>query len=139
MSLVRLIYASQLTEHFKNEDIEDIFNRSRRNNERNGVTGTLFFNRKYALQYLEGTLESVNQTYNRICADKRHSELMLMLLEDILHRDFSQWDLGFVPESSVTSDILYKYSSSRTFEPQTLTGKACLGFVLEIRNAVPIQ
>jgi hypothetical protein len=78
MYLVSLIYASIPEEGFSKEDIEDILTKSKKNNERDDITGMLCFNHNYFLQCLEGSRESVNRTYSRICNDNRHKEMVIL-------------------------------------------------------------
>lgn len=47
MELVRLVYASQISDEFNETDIVNILETARSNNLKNGVTGLLCFNRKY--------------------------------------------------------------------------------------------
>lgn len=60
MFLVRLVYASQISDHFSADDIESILKKARKNNKKLNVTGLLCFNRKYFLQCLEGSRTNVN-------------------------------------------------------------------------------
>jgi len=75
MYLVRLIYASQVTDRVTQEDIQQIVEAAKRNNSRAELTGLLCFNRKYFLQVLEGSRTKVNAAYQHIKKDPRHNNL----------------------------------------------------------------
>lgn len=122
MRLISLIYASKISAGFNPKHMEDILEAARKKNEANGITGILFFNRKYFLQCLEGTQEKVNETYNDIVKDERHSKLVILHYQDISTRVFSDWHMGYVPESRLTAPILLKHSGSSTFNPYEISG-----------------
>lgn len=133
MNLVSLIYTSQMT---VNTDFMDILEVSRENNESAGITGVLLFCNNYVLQCLEGARESVNETYGRILRDRRHRNSMLVDYRVISVRSFSNWSMGYVPESSVTRSVLLKYAVSQDFEPRLLSGESCLGMLTELSREV---
>lgn len=133
MNLVSLIYTSQMT---VNTDFMDILEVSRENNESAGITGVLLFCNNNVLQCLEGASESVNETYGRILRDRRHRNSMLVDYRVISVRSFSNWSMGYVPESSVTRSVLLKYAVSQDFEPRLLSGESCLGMLTELSREV---
>lgn len=133
MFLVSLIYTSEMTGSM---DFMDILEVSRANNERDGITGVLFFCNNNVVQCLEGSRETVNKTYARIVQDKRHQNPLLIDYRMLTTRLFSNWSMGYVPESSVTQPTLLKYSVSQDFEPRLLSGESCLGMLTELTHKV---
>ena len=133
MFLVSLIYTSEMTGSM---DFMDILEVSRANNERDGITGVLFFCNNNVVQCLEGSRETVNKTYARIVQDKRHQNPLLIDYRVLTTRLFSNWSMGYVPESSVTQPTLLKYSVSQDFEPRLLSGESCLGMLTELTHKV---
>ena len=133
MNLVGLTYTSQMT---VNTDFMDILEVSREKNESVGITGVLLFCNSNVVQCLEGARESVNKTYASIVRDKRHQNPLLVDYRVISARLFSNWSMGYVPESSVTRSTLLKYSVSQNFEPRLLSGESCLGLLAELSREV---
>lgn len=133
MSLVSLIYTSEMT---GNMDFMDILEVSRARNERDSITGVLLFCNNNVVQCLEGSREAVNKTYARIVRDRRHQNTLLLDYREISTRMFAKWSMGYVPESSVTQPTLLKYSVSQDFEPRLLSGESCLGMLTELTQKV---
>jgi hypothetical protein len=133
MFLVSLIYTSEITVSM---DFMDILEVSRARNEKDGITGVLFFCNNNVVQCLEGSREAVNKTYARIVQDKRHQNLLLLDYRMLSTRLFSGWSMGYVPESSVIQPTLLKYSVSRDFEPRLLSGESCLRMLTELTEKI---
>ena len=133
MFLTSLIYTSEMT---VSTDFMDILEVSREKNEKNGITGVLLFCNNNVVQCLEGGREAVNETYARIARDIRHQNPLLTDYRDISMRSFSNWTMGYLPESYVTRSILLKYSKSQDFEPRLLRGESCLKMLLELAQGV---
>ena len=133
MFLVSLIYTSEMTGSM---DFMDILEVSRARNEREGITGVLLFCNNNVVQCLEGSRETVNNTYARIVQDKRHQNPLLVDYRILSTRLFSEWSMGYVPESSVTQPTLLKYSVSQDFEPRLLSGESCLRMLAELTRKV---
>lgn len=133
MFLVSLIYTSEMTGSM---DFMDILEVSRARNERDGITGVLLFCNNNVVQCLEGSRETVNNTYARIVQDKRHQNPLLVDYRILSTRLFSEWSMGYVPESSITQPTLLKYSVSQDFEPRLLSGESCLRMLAELTRKV---
>lgn len=76
--------------------IEDILAVSRANNARCGVTGALIYNDGVFGQVLEGPVEAVEETFERIQLDDRHGGVTLLDIAPIAARRFAVWSMGFV-------------------------------------------
>ena len=133
MFLVSLIYTSEMTGSM---DFMDILEVSRARNEKDSITGILLFCNNNVVQCLEGSREAVNKTYARIVQDKRHQNPLLVDYRILSTRLFSEWSMGYVPESSVTQPTLLKYSVSQDFEPRLLSGESCLRMLAELTRKV---
>lgn len=133
MFLVRLVYVSQVTVQFRPEEIEKILNTSRRNNAAVNVTGALFFSRKYFLQCLEGPRTAVNETYNKILNDPRHENALLLQYQEIDRREFSEWSMAYLPESSKLAPLIKTYSRSELLEPYSMSGESCNQLLIALR------
>ncbi len=90
-----LIYLSLANGDLSEKDLVDILETSRRNNQRDGITGMLLYRKRRFMQLLEGPKEAVLATYERIAADPRHREATKLLEGDSAERDFAEWSMGF--------------------------------------------
>jgi len=137
MFLVRLVYTSTISKDFSSTDIEKIIETARENNGKNSVTGMLCFNRKYFLQCLEGSRRKVNQTYHHILNDPRHSDIVMLDYKEIVSREFNEWSMGYMPESSLTGPINMKFSGTPDFGPYEMSGESAHKMMLELKDTVP--
>lgn len=135
MFLVRLIYASRISDVFKIEDVKDIVAKAIKRNAQNDITGLLCFNRNYFLQCIEGEREVVNKTFSKICADTRHEKVTMLSYEEITEREFTDWAMEYVPESQVSMALTRKYSASCIFNPFEMSGPSSHMFIKAIRGA----
>jgi hypothetical protein len=68
-----------------------ILSAARRNNPRDGVTGALICRHDVYLQLIEGPEDAIDALYARILADDRHTNVELLLSEDMGERLFPAW------------------------------------------------
>lgn len=80
--------------------IEQILDASRRQNTEAGVTGALMFNEGCFAQVLEGELEAVEETFERIQMDERHDRVAILTFEKAQERVFSDWSMGWAGNDS---------------------------------------
>ena len=92
------------------------------NNIRNQLTGALICRSDLYLQYLDGPIESINETFKKIENDDRHVEIKV--LKEGMHADrlFPKWAMRDDPVRSwmwsreeVDTDALDKISASDAF------------------------
>jgi hypothetical protein len=109
MSLLQIIYASDLSDSYESE-LGTILNASVKNNEKNEVTGMLVYKNGRFLQVLEGEIENVLETYKRISKDPRHHNIVVLLKDEIESRDFQHWSMGFKKLQDSDLDNFPKYA-----------------------------
>ena len=134
MYLIRLIYASKISNSFNDRDIDNILSKSKKNNKIVNVTGALIYNNKYFLQCLEGSRIHVNKLYHSILLDKRHSDSSILNYEEISQRDFDQWQMGYVPSPKISGDLILKYSGERKLNPFSMSGESCYLLMKEMKD-----
>lgn len=137
MFLTRLVYTSTVSEDFSPTDIEEILVSARKNNSSACITGMLCFNRKYFLQCLEGSRANVNYIYYKILNDPRHSNILMLNYQEIDVREFSEWSMGYIPESSLTTPTNIKFSGSSEFNPYAISGASAYKMMLALKDFVP--
>jgi len=104
MSIYRIVYMSRNEVLGSAEEIEQsiagILETSRRNNRECDVGGVLMFNNGGFLQVLEGPLESVTKTFERVQCDSRHSDVVVLEAGEVAERAFADWAMAFVGTDS---------------------------------------
>lgn len=137
MFLVRLIYASTISEEFSTEDMDQILSAARTNNAKADVTGLLCFNRNYFLQCLEGGRSAVNKVYQSILNDSRHKDIVILNYNEVAKRDFTEWKMGYIPENQITDRVNMMYSRERRFNPYEMHGESAHQFLVELSKDLP--
>jgi hypothetical protein len=130
--LVRLMYASRAVPAVDQEELVAILKKSKANNPRAGVTGVLCFSEGIFMQVLEGGRAAVNQLYNRIAADARHSDVVLLHYEEIAERRFAGWSMGQVNMARLNPALLLKYSECAKLDPFAVSGKVSMALFDEL-------
>ena len=130
--LVRLMYASRAVPAIDQEELISILRQSKANNPTVGVTGVLCFSGGIFLQVLEGGRSAVNRLYNRIAADPRHTEVEVLLYEEIGERRFASWSMGQVNMGRLNPSLLLKYSATATLDPYSVSGSVSLALFEEL-------
>src|ERR1700753_800966 len=94
--LVRLIYVSrsQIPPSDLQETIRQILIKSISNNRKVDVTGQLLSRGGYFMQLLEGPAAGVRETYDRVAADPRHSDVGWIDVCQATERLFRDWNMS---------------------------------------------
>ncbi len=130
--LVRLMYASRVTDPGRPEDLLTILKQSRTHNPEDGITGLLCCSGTVFLQVLEGGRAAVNRLYHRIAADPRHHDLLLLSYEEIDERAYAGWSMGQVDLARLNPALLLKYSECATLDPYAVSGKVSLALFSDL-------
>lgn len=130
--LVRLMYASRAEPSINHDELLAILKKSKANNPGIGVTGVLCFSGGIFLQVLEGGRLPVNVLYNRIAADRRHHDVVLLSYSEINERRFSGWSMGQVNLHRVNPALLMKYSETSELDPYAVSGDVSMALFNEL-------
>lgn len=133
VSLFRLCYASTATEKCTSLQVGSILEASFRNNAELDITGALFFDNHYFLQFLEGSRGNVNYLYRKIAKDERHTNLQVLELKGVDSRYFAEWTMKYVQFPNVIAKIL-RETGLKEFNPYLLDGYAVHGMAEAFRN-----
>ena len=136
--LVRLMYACRAVPALAPEELLAILRKCRTDNPSLGVTGVLCHSEGIFLQLLEGGRSAVNQLYNRIAADPRHTQVELLSYEEIGERRFAGWAMGQVDMGRLNPALLLKYSESATLDPYALSGAVSMALFQELMATASI-
>ena len=130
--MVRCVYASRAATALTSATVEDILERSRVNNPANGITGILCYSGDVFIQVLEGGRDEVCELYNSIARDARHSNVRLLMFEEIRERKFCNWTMGHVDLSKVNPGLLLKYHEKAALNPFATSGQATMALLDEL-------
>jgi len=130
--LVRCLYASRVVGPLTQEVMDSVLEQSRRNNPRHGITGLLCVSEDTFIQVLEGGRDAVCELYNKIAADKRHTNVRLLVYEEIDERRFGHWNMGHVNVAKVNASLLLKYSEKAAVNPFGCSGRATMALLDEL-------
>nr|WP_316653560.1 BLUF domain-containing protein [uncultured Gellertiella sp.] len=103
-------------------EIDSILASARRNNPSRGITGALLFNAGCFAQILEGTLDAIEATFERIQQDERHGDVSLLALQPIAARSFPNWAMGFVGNRSSHAGDFARIGLSTGFDLAHMSG-----------------
>jgi hypothetical protein len=132
------MYASRAVPAIDQDELIAILRKSKANNPAVGVTGVLCFSEGIFLQVLEGGRSAVNQLYNRIASDARHSNVELLCYEEIGERMFAGWSMGQVNMSRLNPGLLLKYSEKATLDPYAVSGHVSMSLFQELMATASI-
>lgn len=130
--LVRLMYCSRTAGGVDPEELGHLLRQSRIDNAAAGITGMLCFSEGLFIQVLEGGRGPVNQLYQRILADPRHTDVVLLVYEEIAERRFAGWTMGQVNMARINTATLLKYSEKPALDPYAVSGKVTMALFEEM-------
>ncbi|GAA3995767.1 hypothetical protein GCM10022408_02910 [Hymenobacter fastidiosus] len=90
-----IVYQSCAVGHPTRADLRFLLQQSHANNSQLGITGLLLYGNDNFLQVLEGPAAPVQQLYDRIRADHRHTAIITLADGAIEERVFMDWSMGF--------------------------------------------
>jgi Sensors of blue-light using FAD len=136
MQIIRLIYASVARPDIGYEDLSQILKAASSHNISNGISGLLCYSNGAFLQVLEGKRPRVNELYNRIIMDRRHSKCEILSCEAIEVRSFIEWSMKMVRWEDAHAPhrraLVLRHAGSELFEPWTMSSGQAHGFLREL-------
>jgi hypothetical protein len=104
--LCQLVYRSRVARKVRFADVQAIAEAAALKNARAGISGLLLYTPTYFLQVLEGEVEAVESTYDRILGDPRHDEVNVVKKSEAMVRQFGQWSMRAVMLSPEATSVL---------------------------------
>lgn len=114
--LTTIIYRSHISDDFPVRTLPEMVDNASKINTTHGVTGILLFNGTHFFQLLEGPEAGIQAVYQRICADRRHHNVVELMRDYAPSRRFgnagmSLFDLREHDRSSLLQAVLDKGTS----------------------------
>ena len=114
--MYRIMYLSNATVRFSDEELEELLQKARENNSKKNVTGLLIMKGRTFLQCLEGNKEDVDEIFEKIKKDGRHDSIVELIEENEGSRYFPNWWMGYKNINhldAVTSNKLLDFSDEK--------------------------
>ena len=119
--LNQLIYSSRAARPITSADLNAIISSAQRNNLPHEITGALCYARGTFVQCLEGEPLTIDQLYQLLHKDERHSELKTLDIKKISKRRFPNWSMGFFSYENEIGQLFLKHSRMAEFEPFSMS------------------
>jgi len=137
--LYRLVYCSRNrirgTEAEVTSEIQQILRSSRDNNARVGVTGALLYDAGTFAQALEGPLAAVEEVFERIQEDFRHSDVTVVENGPVATRLFGDWAMAMCGDGPKKATL----ETSAVLEAAFAHSSEAGGQVLELLGDLVMQ
>jgi Sensors of blue-light using FAD len=130
--LVHCLYASRSASAMSKPLLDAILEASRSHNPAHGITGILCVSGDVFIQVLEGGRDEVCDLYNTIVRDPRHTNVRILVYEEIRQRKFGGWTMGQVDLSKVNPSLMLKYHARSELNPFTSSGHATMALLDEL-------
>jgi hypothetical protein len=128
----QLIYASRAATPAI--DLGAILAVSRPRNEQAGITGYLLAGPRWFVQVLEGEETAVAETYARIGADPRHTDLTLIGRRPIRRRSFPHWSMGGRAVGAEATPVLAQHDLAEDFDPRVVPMPVLLALTMDLQD-----
>jgi hypothetical protein len=109
--MIQFIYVSSEAKPFTNEELLELLDKSRKNNEQLGITGMLLYKNGDFMQALEGEEIKVRWLSAQIAKDPRHKNFVSLMDGPITEREFPDWSMGFRNLNELDSREVPGYST----------------------------
>ena len=90
--LKQIIYTSKPVA-IEDNTVDEILASSDNYNSKSGVTGLLIFGAQLYMQFLEGPVQELDETFNRIKIDNRHTDIKILGVNLTDRRLFGSWKM----------------------------------------------
>ena len=90
--LKQIIYTSKPVA-IEDNTVDEILASSDNYNSKSGVTGLLIFGAQLYMQFLEGPVQELDETFNRIKIDNRHTDIRILRVNLTDRRLFGSWKM----------------------------------------------
>ncbi len=93
--IFQLVYISAANKEFTEDELQELLEKARVNNQSLNVSGMLLFHQGSFIQALEGPQTAVESLYLKISEDKRHTETRVLFRGELEERSFDSWSMVF--------------------------------------------
>jgi serine/threonine-protein kinase len=105
LAIHQLVYESHPTDALTREQLRDILTKSQYKNIRLNLSGLLIFHSGKFLQLLEGGKKEVDELFDAIRRDPRHTDIKVVLESDCQFRSMPSWVMGLSTDDNFANMI----------------------------------
>ncbi len=134
----RLLYVSKAADGVTMRDAYDIIRVAHNRNSATGLTGGLILLDGYFVQILEGAPYAIAERFERIAADRRHTDVQLRLRTSISTLLFPDHWMALRDGAHIASEVFTGYDYVPGFPESTFESYAILNFMLASFGRTPI-
>lgn len=132
--LKTIIYVSRLKIKQPISFLKEVLKKAQKTNQLLDVTGILLFDGTSFMQILEGPSDGVDQVYNTICNDTRHSQIIELLADYSPARYFCRKGMDFFDISDKKEDFFQQICQLSTIDYEHLSNKRIFKFINKFIN-----
>lgn len=111
--MFELLYTSVSAGKMSDSDLISLLDQSREKNKRLAITGMLIYHNREFVQILEGEKNAVQELYQTIADDDRHTSVKVFYEGEIKARAFQDWTMAF--KKLEPEDVLGKVAGFEEF------------------------
>jgi predicted sulfurtransferase len=108
-----IVYVSKALVDFNMESLEELADKAAQANKKLGITGYLYYENKYFLQYIEGQRDAVQSLMSHISRDPRHEVVNSITSDNLYDRYFPSWNMHHLTKPALIQvkmeDIIIDY------------------------------
>jgi len=119
--MLRLTYISRAVKGIDSTELKKILDQAQENNQLNGITGMLVFNKNFFLQTVEGSRVIINDLLNAIVLDERHYDVQIVEAVEVDERIWGDWSMDYVVPNSTNQNEFLRFSTGAVFNPYQMT------------------
>ena len=109
--MIYLVYASSSVKPCSSDELLQLLDKARQNNEKLGITGMLLYKDGDFMQVLEGDEAQVHSLSAQIAKDPRHKDMVTILEGHCTEREFPDWSMGFRNLNDIDSRSVPGYNT----------------------------
>ena len=109
--LYQLGYVSTQARPMAAADLIRLLNVARDENRRRGITGLLLHRQDSFFQVIEGDRDVIAALFAQIEADPRHQRIEILFQGPIQHREYADWEMGFIDLDGIDITLLPGFSN----------------------------
>ncbi len=114
--------------------VNELLSVSQRNNNSKEITGALLYSGGYFIQVLEGAQLNVEEVFESIMCDVRHTDVTVLSSEYVSSRSFANWSMALVGVMEDMPDGLNKVVCSTDELGENESGTMVIDAMVELLN-----
>jgi len=127
---IRLYYTSEYVPYHSDlvQDLSDILISAREFNRNHQIYGVLYYAQGVFFQCLEGEKSAIEDVFEKIKKDKRHTSIVKFPNQEIDHIHFTQWSMKYIKKNTRIFRFFNKLGLEK-FQPTRLNSQELDEFI----------